>query len=280
MCVGLWLWLLTGCLVWRALSQVLPEAFTGTYGVEHFARNSEILESDGSGSALLATIASQHRMHVVGGVIERCLSSDVLFNSTVAYDTSGSLVAKYRKIHLSKVRVGADDTSEASVLQEGNSTASFKIPVDVITNGDGPRGATFAVGLACCFDLRFPELAGAYARWGNEPCDVLLYPSAFLASTGEKHWELMLRTRALDGQFYTVGSNHALDVTASDRGESVMWGHSIIADPWGAVVAATGGAEDELAIADLERNMLKDVQSKIDLGAARRPEAYKNVRPQ
>jgi predicted amidohydrolase len=222
MCVGLWLWLLTGCLVWRALSQVLPEAFTGTYGVEHFARNSEILESDGSGSALLATIASQHRMHVVGGVIERCLSSDVLFNSTVAYDTSGSLVAKYRKIHLSKVRVGADDTSEASVLQEGNSTASFKIPVDVITNGDGPRGATFAVGLACCFDLRFPELAGAYARWGNEPCDVLLYPSAFLASTGEKHWELMLRTRALDGQFYTVGSNHALDVTASDRGEPLL----------------------------------------------------------
>ena len=113
---------------------MLPEAFTGTYGVEHFARNSGVLGADGSGSALLATIASQHRMHVVGGVIERCPSSNVLFNSTVAYDTTGSLVAKYRKIHLSKVRVGADDTSEASVLQEGNSTASFKIHVDGIAN--------------------------------------------------------------------------------------------------------------------------------------------------
>ena len=260
---------------------MLPEAFTGTYGVEHFARNSEILETDGSGSALLATLAAQHHMHVVGGVIECCPSSDLLFNSTVAYDASGSLVAKYRKIHLSKVRVGVDDTSEASVLQEGNSTASFKIPVEIVANGEiEPQGAAFTVGLACCFDLRFPDLAGAYARWGKEPCDVLLYPSAFLASTGEKHWELMLRARALDGQFYTVGSNHALDKTAPDRGESVMWGHSTIADPWGAVVAATGGGEDELAIADLELSMLEDVQSKINLDAARRPETYGNVQVQ
>jgi predicted amidohydrolase len=161
--------------------QVLPEAFTGTYGVEHFAANSELLGADGSGSATLAEIASQHALATVGGVIERCPESDLLYNSTVAYDPSGSLVAKYRKIHLSKVRVGVDDTSEATVLREGNSTASF----DVVGSEEG---ASFCVGLACCFDLRFPELAGAYARWGKQPCDVLLYPSAFLGSTGEKHW--------------------------------------------------------------------------------------------
>ena len=258
---------------------MLPEAFTGTYGVEYFAQSSEVLGSAGSGSALLAEMASRHTMHVVGGVIERCPESDMLFNSTVAYDPSGTLVAKYQKIHLSKVRVGVDDTSEASVLQEGNCTASFKVRAKTNDSSETePQSTSFSVGLACCFDLRFPELAGAYARWGKEPCDVLLYPSAFLASTGEKHWELMLRTRALDGQFYTVGSNHALDATAADRpGESVMWGHSTIADPWGGVISVTGGEQDELAIADVDRSMLDDVRSKIDLAAARRPETYSHL---
>lgn len=253
---------------------MLPEAFTGTYGVKHFAKNAELLGADGSGSALLAEIACKHRMHVVGGVIERCPSTDLLFNSTLAFDQSGILVAKYRKIHLSKVRVGVDDTSEATVLREGNSTVSFSIETECCVNSKPEAASSFTVGLACCFDLRFPELAGAYARWGKEPCDVLLYPSAFLASTGEKHWELMLRTRALDGQFYTVGSNHAIDITAPQRGEAMMWGHSMIASPWGEVVSAAGGEHDELAIADLERSLLKEVRSKIDLEAARRPDAY------
>jgi omega-amidase len=272
---------------------VLPESFTGSYGVQHFDSNAEVLGEPGSGSAALAAIARRHQMVAVGGVIERCARSNLLYNTIVAEGPEGTL-ARYRKVHLSKVTVGPDATSEGSVLQPGDRTASFICRGKATTNKTAELSSThesererspgqcdtksgpleFCIGLGCCFDLRFADFSAQYAAWGPVPSDVVIYPSAFLASTGSAHWELLLRARALDLQVYTVGANHAHDPTAANRGDTVMWGRSAVVDPWGVVVAETGAESDELAIADVERSRLDAVRASIPLLAQRQPAAY------
>lgn len=134
-------------------------------------------------------------VHIVGGVIERAVDQH-LYNTVIAFGPQGQEVARYHKMHLSRVRVGPDATSEGSVLEAGHDLAAFDI------------GEVWRVGLACCFDLRFPQVAAALTDTRGLACNVLLYPSAWLASTGDLgHWDSLLKARALDGQCYAVGAN-------------------------------------------------------------------------
>ena len=239
---------------------VLPEIFTGTYGVQHFADHREAIGLAG-GSELLRNSAAQNGCFVVGGVVEESSTSpNTLYNTTVAYNPRGEEVARYRKIHLSKVSVGDDATSEATTFTPGASRSAF-------TATDG-AGNDFQVGLACCFDLRFQEHADKLRR--KEGADVIVYSAAWLNSTGMLgHWELMLRARALDNQVFCVGSNHAHD----SEGETVMYGHSMITSPWGNVVSrAEDPTKDEGVFATVTRMELADVRERINLTEQRRPE--------
>jgi predicted amidohydrolase len=193
---------------------VLPEAFTGLYGVGNFASNAEIPLGEASGTAVMASAAAKHKIYVCGGVIESCEATSLLHNTVFAFGPDGEEAARYRKLHLSKVHVGADRTSEGSVLTAGDALASFNV------------NEHFRVGLLNCFDLRFATQSSILAA--QHSCNVLLYPAAWLKSSGEMgHWDTLLRARALDNQCFVVGA----DVARDDSQEVVCFGHTCIIDP-------------------------------------------------
>lgn len=250
----------------------LPEAWTGLYGVDHFKGNAEDLNSRGSGSAMMAAKAAQHGVYVCGGVIEKS-HEGLLYNTIAAYGPSGDMVARYRKTHLSKVRVGPDATSEGDVLEPGSRLAWFEVEGDAGTGGDG-----FRIGLACCFDLRFKELADVLC---DPPprgigSDVLLYPSAWLASTGELgHWETLLKARALDNQVFTVGVNQARD----DAADTVLFGNTMIVGPLGEVLGRSGDAgADGVIEAEITRTHLAEIRDRIPLNQRRRADIFAMAR--
>ena len=202
---------------------------------------------------MMAAAAQAHGITVTGGIVERAGSK--LYNSMPAYGPSGALVANYRKVHLSRV-LGV--TSESDVFAAGSHTTTFE------------AADAFSVGMACCFDLRFPAMLGAYGPYADgsrdRRVDVLCCPSAFLHATGVDHWDLLCRRTALDLQSFVVAPNVAYD---SDDAVP-LHGRSLVCDPWGTVLAQTGAEGDDLAIADVSRERLDEVRRKLPLATAAR----------
>ena len=231
----------------------LPECFVGKYGVEHFpahaedvaAEESGCVAAEESGCGVLAAAARRHSITTTGGIIEQ--HDGKLWNSMPTFGPDGNLVTVYRKVHLSRV-LGI--TSESDVLEAGDATTAYGVD-------------DFHVGAACCFDLRFPEWLRRYGPRGAQPADVLCAPSAFLDVTGKPHWDLLLRRTALDGQCYVVAPNVAFD----EADEVPLHGRSAVVDPWGDVLAQTGGDADDIAIADVSRARIDEVRRKLPLGS-------------
>lgn len=233
----------------------LPECFTGKYGVSNFAALAEkIPEAAGAqesgGAAMMAERAKRHGIYLTGGVIE--LSMGSLFNTMPVFDPSGALLSRYRKVHLSRV-LGI--TSESDVLTAGDTPSRFELQ----------SGTPFSVGMACCFDLRFPRFLAHYGPrpgvGGEQPIDLLCAPSAFLDATGGPHWELLLRRSALDGQHYVMAPNCAFDATDAVP----LHGRTAICDPWGEVIASCAPTGDAIVFADLDAARVREVREKLPL---------------
>lgn len=177
-----------------------------------------IREADGSGPIqdFLREAATRHRIWLVGGTIPMVANTDgKVRNSTLVYDARGERVARYDKIHLFGFQKGDERYDEAATIEPGCDVVTF----------DAPCGR---VGLSVCYDLRFPELFRAMGV-----VDLIILPAAFTYTTGRDHWEVLLRARAIENQCYVMapaqGGRHP-----SGR---VTWGHTLIADPWGQVLA-------------------------------------------
>ncbi len=209
---------------------VLPEYFCllGQRDTDKLA----IQESVGQGpiQAMLASAARQLGLWVVGGTLPlRVPGGDGqrVLNSSLVFSPAGLCVARYDKMHLFCFDNGTERYDESRVLRAGQTPAWFDLPAR--------SGHTWRVGLSVCYDLRFPELYRAYARDG---ADLLLVPSAFTHTTGQAHWELLLRARAVENLCFVVapaqGGTH-------ENGRRT-WGQSLVASPWGEVLAqqATG----------------------------------------
>ena len=235
---------------------VLPECWTGEYGVANFEKNAEIFKEQGSGTRLMSELAAELGVYVIGGVIEQ--TTNAMYNSVFAFDPEGSVIARYRKLHLSKVTFGKDQTSEGMVLCPGDKLAYF----DVGTSG-------FRIGLLNCFDLRFPA-ASRTLRQAN--CSILLYPSAWLRSSGELgHWTTLLKARALDHQVYVAGIN----VARNDAQEFECYGHTQIIDPLGQVLAVSSDhSADEIVTAEVHASALKNAHSRIPLEECARTDIF------
>jgi predicted amidohydrolase len=168
---------------------------------------------------LLSKLAKEHAVTLVGGGMpERSPDAGVPFNTAVVFDERGSLVASYRKIHLFDVEL-----ADGTVLKESACTAPGAAPVVAKVGG-------FGVGLSICYDVRFPEL---YRKLVDAGAEVLLVPAAFTLHTGKDHWHVLLRARAIEAQSYVAAAaqwgKHPLGRTT--------YGHALVADPWGTVVA-------------------------------------------
>lgn len=215
---------------------VLPEYFA-CMGLGERAKLAQA-ETFGSGPVqdFLARSARQWGMWIVGGTLalrtaagepgpgegESTQERERVTNTCLVYDPSGACVARYDKIHLFQFDNGHERYAEADTVQPGQQPVTVQVQ---------PReGPPWRLGLSVCYDLRFPELYRQHARAG---ADLLLVPSAFTYTTGQAHWELLLRARAVENQAYVLASGQG---GVHDNGRHT-WGHSMAIDPWGKVLA-------------------------------------------
>jgi len=175
-------------------------------------------EKDGEGPIqdFLAATSRKYRLWLVGGSVPlACEDREKVRNSCLVYDAGGGRVARYDKIHLFGLDLGAERFDEARTIDPGTEPCAV----------DSPFGR---IALSVCYDLRFPELYRALA-----PMDLILVPSAFTATTGRAHWEALLRARAIENLAWVIapaqGGRHL-------NGRETH-GHSMVVDPWGKVIA-------------------------------------------
>lgn len=185
-------------------------------------------ESGGEAYEFLRQFARAHGVHVHGGSIaER--SGDQLFNTTVVFNPLGQEIARYRKIHLFDVETpDGRGYRESSMFGAGDDVVCFE--------GSGAL-AGLRVGCSICYDLRFPEL---FQRLRQQGADLILVPAAFTVPTGRDHWDVLLRARAIETQCW-IAAPATCGLHYNGAGdERATYGHSLICDPWGRVVADCG----------------------------------------
>jgi len=192
-----------------------------------------------------ATAAREHGVFLLLGSTAVIADERRLFNRSLMFDPNGRTVARYDKINLFDVELGAGET-----YRESDSIA----PGDAAVLVEGPMGAR--IGMTICYDLRFPEVYRTLAQAG---ADILTVPAAFTRPTGEAHWEVLLRARAIETGAYVLapaqGGQHE-----DGRG---TWGRSMIVDPWGRVAAALEDDSPGVLVADLNLDLVADARAKI-----------------
>jgi deaminated glutathione amidase len=212
-----------------------------------------IAENPGAGpiQAFLAAQAKQHGLWLVGGTlpIRAEAAADRVRNACCVFAPDGALAARYDKVHLFRFETERESYDEARVLEAGSA------PVAV-------QAGPLRVGLSICYDLRFPEL---YRALGTPPCDLLSVPSAFTYTTGRAHWELLLRARAVENQCYVIA---AAQGGTHENGRRT-WGHSMIVDPWGEVLAVRPEGEG-VVVAEVDAARLVQVRRQLPALAHRR----------
>lgn len=198
---------------------VLPENFALMGQNEHDKLAVAEPEGDGPIQAFLASEAARHGMWIVGGTVPLAGPDDQrVWPACLVYDASGRLVGRYDKIHLFDV----DLPGAREHYRESDTLLAGRAPCVI----DSPAGR---LGLAVCYDLRFPELFRVLVADGAE---VVAMPAAFTATTGQAHWESLVRTRAIENQCYMIAGAQG-GYHASGR---ETWGHSMVVDPWGTVL--------------------------------------------
>ena len=209
-----------------------------------------LAETPGQGpiQRFLSEAARAHGLWIVGGTLPMAVAghSDRVRNTCWVFGPDGGAVARYDKIHLFAFDNGREHYDEARVLERGDEPAAF-------------TAAGHRVGLSVCYDLRFPELYRALAfAPGQPPCDLLCVPAAFTYTTGQAHWELLLRARAVENQCYVIapaqGGTH-------ENGRRT-WGHSMIIDPWGDVLACQPEGEG-VVLAQMDTARLAQVRQQL-----------------
>jgi deaminated glutathione amidase len=206
-----------------------------------------IAENEGRGhlQAALKQAAREHGVWIVAGTLPlKTSQADRVFNTCLVFDPQGRQVARYDKMHLFAFDNGTERYDEARVLQAGDTPATFELA--------SRDGHTWRVGLSVCYDLRFPELYRALKA------DVLLIPSAFTHTTGQAHWETLIRARAIENQAYVIapaqGGKH-------ENGRQT-WGHSMVVDSWGGVLASRDEGAG-LVIAELDATAMQQRRTQL-----------------
>tara|TARA_R110000782_G_scaffold24736_10_gene64268 strand:- start:8207 stop:9025 length:819 start_codon:yes stop_codon:yes gene_type:complete len=216
----------------------LPENFP-LMGKEDTDRLS-ITEAFGTGpiQTFLSYQSKQHQIWLLGGTVP--LKSDMpdkVLAASLLYDPKGECIAHYDKIHLFDVLV--DESSDESYKESNTFEPGNKLVVAQTEIGN--------IGLSVCYDLRFPEL---YRKMHEHNVQIITAPSAFTATTGEAHWEALLKTRAFENLCYVIASNQG----GTHVNERETWGHSMIVDPWGTILASVDkGNGVAIAAVDLDR---------------------------
>jgi nitrilase len=201
---------------------LLPEFFDWAGGFKaDKLRNAESFPG-GPAYEMARRQAIKHRIFVhAGSIIEKIEGEDRIHNTSVVFNREGEEIARYRKIHLFDVTT-PDGTSykESQTVKAGDKVVTYDCEGVI-------------VGCSICYDLRFPDLFQALAEKGAE---LIALPAAFTMHTGKDHWEVLLRARAIETETYVCASAQTGSFPVGDE-QRHTYGHSLVADPWGHVVA-------------------------------------------
>jgi predicted amidohydrolase len=223
---------------------VLPEVFPYLGSAQ---RISEIAESlDGQIAKRVGEIARAREMWVAAGSIHE-RDEERVFNTTPVFDRTGELVARYRKIHLFDVELPDQPAfRESAVFGEGS---------ELVTHPTEHA----RLGFAICYDLRFPELFRGLAALGTE---VVVLPAQFQFLTGQAHWHVLLRARAIENQCFVVAAAQWGTYGAAGEGRR-SYGHSLVVNPWGEVIAEAAEEGTGVTFADLDLAELRRVRAAL-----------------
>ncbi|KAH8154953.1 uncharacterized protein LAJ45_01485 [Morchella importuna] len=245
---------------------VLPECFNSPYGTSYFRSYAEPIphgdttypDSLTPSYTALSTAARENNIYLIGGSIpEHEPATDALYNTSLTFSPTGALLAAHRKIHLFDIDIpGKIRFIESEVLSAGATPTLI----------DTPYGR---IGVGICYDVRFPELAMMAARQG---AFAMLYPGAFNMTTGPLHWELLARARAVDNQVWVGMCSPA----RSEEAGYTAWGHSMVVDPNGEVVAGMEEGEGYVEW-ELAPERVVEVRRGIPVTRQRRFDVYADV---
>jgi len=200
---------------------VLPENFAFMGKTEKEALTIKETEGDGPLQEFLSQLASKHGIWIVGGTIPiEADDASKIHSTSLTYNDSGEQVARYDKIHLFDVNLveANEEYNESETFESGSQTCVINTPFGKL-------------GVAICYDLRFPEL---FRNMIDDGMQILALPSSFTAITGRAHWQTLVRARAIENLTYVIAAAQG-GFHLSGRRET--YGHSMIVDPWGTVLA-------------------------------------------
>jgi len=253
----------------------LPEIWNSPYDVNLFGDYAE--PDDGPSVRAMSELARKSGIYLVGGSIpekelvsEKNLSNDkalfydkglsnekdlsnekengkpCMYNTSFVFDPEGKVIAKHRKVHLFDVDIkNGIRFKESDFFTAGSSITLF----------DTDFGR---IGLAICFDVRFPEM---FREMAKEGAHLIFLPASFNMTTGPAHWDLLIRSRALDNQIYMAACASARNPSAS----YTSWGHSCVATPWGEYCAAAD-ANESIVYATVDKGYMQKVRKEIPIG--------------
>ncbi|WP_433762571.1 carbon-nitrogen hydrolase family protein [Brucella anthropi] len=233
---------------------VLPEYFEYYGGTPEEKLAAAESVPGGPAYKMAQDFAREHKVFVhAGTLMEKVPSEKRIYNSTFVFNREGKEIAHYRKIHMFDI-VGPDGTAykESATVKPGENVVVYDL--------DG-----FKVGCAICYDIRFAEL---YLELEKAGADVIVLPAAFTLQTGKDHWEVLARARAIETQTYFAACGQT-GSTVSNGERRHTYGHSLVCDPWGHVVARASDGVG-FVTARIERAQIERVRSLIPMVSHRR----------
>lgn len=230
---------------------VLPEMWNCPYANRYFREYSE--PAGGKTFSFLSDKAAEHGAYIIGGTIPESREGKI-YNTCFSFDRKGRHIGTYSKTHLFDVTIGGK-----IAFQESKTLASGDCTTVIDTE-------FCKIGIGICYDVRFPEM---FRKMALEGAKIIVLPAAFNENTGKAHWDIIMRTRAVDNQVYFIpvspGKNPA--------GVYVAHGHTMMVDPWGQVISEAGEGE-EIIYGVADTGYVDKVREELPLLKQRRPELY------
>ena len=180
------------------------------------------------------------------------------FNTAAIFSPSGEMVGKYRKIHMSDMKLSpnSDMSRESDRIEAGDEI--------VVVDTDFAK-----IGMSICYDLRFPEMFRIMAERGAK---IICHPACFNTTTGAAHWDILMRSMAVLNHCYVLASNHC---GSKPNGKARVWGHSMIIDPWGTPIAEAGQEREALLVAEIDLDYCEELSYRLGCMPNRRTDVYK-----
>jgi len=231
---------------------VLPEMFNCPYNAANFPLYAE--PDNGPAWQALSHIAADNKIFLVAGSIPEKDSEGHVYNTCYIFDADGTQIGKHRKIHLFDIHIPGKQTfRESDTLTPGSAVTVVDTPF-------------CPIGIAICYDIRFPEL---FRMMVDRGAKLVIVPGAFNMTTGPAHWEILFRTRAMDNQVYMAGAAPARN---SDAGY-VSYANSLVATPWGDIAGRLGEKEETL-FTEIDITEVDRVRRELPLLEHRRKDIY------